>query len=384
MTSPAAIDVHGTVAPGFEPVRDAFAANFATGDEVGASFAATVDGRFVVDIWAGYRDAAQTLPWEENTLVNVFSTTKAMVASAAAMLADRGLLDYAKPVAYYWPQFAQNGKSEITVAQALSHQAGVPGISRPLPNWYDWDAIVDALATETPWWEPGTANGYHAITFGHLAGEIIRRVSGKTFGAFLRSEIAGPLDADFLCGFGPEQDHRVGEMVPAPAMEGIPPDALLLKVLANPPFESRQANDREWRAAEVPAANGHANARSCARVMSALACGGEVDGMRILSQAAIDRAITEQCYRNDLVLLQPMRWGVGFMLSSEQMPMGPNPRTFGHGGAGGSLAFADLDARASYAYVMNKMGVTTTGDARGANCALAFYRCLGHAEPPPS
>lgn len=381
MAGPALIDVHGTVTPGFEQVRDAFSANFASGGEIGASFAATVDGRFVVDIWAGYRDASQTLPWQEDTIVNVFSTTKAMVATTAAMLADRGLLDYTKRVAYYWPEFAQSGKADITVAQALSHQGGVPGISRPLSNWYDWDAIVDAIAAETPWWEPGTANGYHAITFGHLAGELIRRISGHTFGEFLRSEIAGPLHADFLCGFGPEQDYRVGEIVPPPAMEGVPPDALLLKVLANPPFDAKQANDREWRAAEVPAANGHANARSCARAMSALACGGEVDGVRILSQAAIDQAITEQCYRDDLVLLQPMRWGVGFMLSSEQMPMGPNPRTFGHGGAGGSLAFADLDARASYAYVMNKMGVTTTGDLRGASCAQAFYQCLGRAEP---
>ena len=380
MASPAAIDVHGTVTPGFEPVRDAFAANFSRGDEIGASFAATVDGRFLVDIWAGYRDAGQTLPWEEDTIVNVFSTTKAMVATALAMLADRGLVDYTKPVAHYWPEFAQSGKAEITVAQALSHQGGVPGISRPLPNWYDWDAIVDAIAAETPWWEPGTANGYHAITFGHLAGELIRRISGHTFGEVLRSEIAGPLLADFMCGFGPEHDDRVGEIVPPPALEGVPPDALLLKVLANPPFDAKQANDREWRAAEVPAANGHANARSCARAMSALACGGEVDGMRILSQAAIDQAIAEQCYRDDLVLMQPMRWGVGFMLSSEQLPMGPNPRTFGHGGAGGSLAVADLDARASYAYVMNKMGVTTTGDLRGANCALAFYQCLGRAE----
>jgi CubicO group peptidase (beta-lactamase class C family) len=382
MASPPTIEVHGTVAPGFEPVRDAFAANFDRGEEIGACFAGTVDGRFVVDIWAGHRDAARTLPWEEDTIVNVFSTTKATVATAVAMLADRGLLDYSKPVAYYWPEFAQNGKAEITVAQALSHQGGVPGITRKLPNWYDWDAIVDALAAETPWWEPGTANGYHAITFGHLAGEIIRRVSGKSFGEFLATEIAKPLQADFLCGFGPEEDHRVGEMVPPAAMEGIPPDALLLKVLANPPFDSAQANDREWRAAQVPAANGHANARSCARVMSALACGGEVDGVPILSQQAIDSAITEQCYRDDLVLLLPMRWGVGFMLNSEHMPVSPNARTFGHGGAGGSLAFADLDARASFAYVMNKMGVTTTGDMRGATCAMAFHQCVkGVADP---
>jgi CubicO group peptidase (beta-lactamase class C family) len=376
MATPSTIEVHGTVAPGFEEVREAFAANFDRGAEIGASFAATVDGRFVVDIWAGHRDAARTLPWEEDTIVNVWSTTKATVAASAAILADRGLLDYARPVAHYWPEFAQNGKAEVTVGQALSHQAGVPGITRPLPDWYDWDAIVDALAAEAPWWQPGTANGYHAVTFGHLAGEVVGRIAGQTFGQFLASEIAGPLGADFRCGFGPEEDHRVAEMVPPATRESPPPDALIVRVLRNPPMDSRLANERAWRGAEIPAANGHGNARSCARIMSLLACGGELDGVRVLSQEAIERATTEQCYRPDLVLLQPMRWALGFMLSSRELPLGPSRRTFGHGGAGGSLAVADLDARASFAYVMNLMGSTTTGDPRGGSCAQAFYGCL--------
>ncbi|MEX0784393.1 MAG: serine hydrolase domain-containing protein [Dehalococcoidia bacterium] len=374
----ATVEIHGTVAPGFEPVREAFAANFESGQEAGASFAATVEGEPVVDIWAGTRDIAGTLPWQKDTLVNVFSTTKATVATACAMLVDRGVLDYGQKVAHYWPEFAQNGKADITVGQLLSHQAGIPGITnRPLENWYDWDAVAEALAAETPWWEPGTANGYHAITFGQLGGELVRRVTGKSFGTFLREEIAGPLGADFLCGFGPEEDARCGEVIaPAQSFADMPADALMNKIMVNPPFQLNEANDRAWRAAEIPAANGHANARSCARIMSALACGGEVDGVRLMSEATVEKAIAEQCYRPDLVLLQPMRWGAGFMLASKDLPISPNPRTFGHGGAGGSLAIADLDARASWSYVMNRMASTTVGDVRGGALGAAFYQSL--------
>jgi CubicO group peptidase (beta-lactamase class C family) len=378
VTTPTSVEIHGTVAPGFEPVRDAFRANFEAGTEIGASFAATVDGKYVVDIWGGHADAACTRPWEKNTIANVFSTTKAVVAIAAAMLADRGLLDYDAPVTRYWPEFGRNGKEKITVAHLLSHQAGLAGVTTPVAGFTDWDALIHALEEETPWWEPGTANGYHALTYGHLVGEVIRRVSGMSVGAFVRKEIAGPLGADFLLGFGPEEDARVAEMVPPEdAFADLPPDSMMLRVMANPQFSNEAANTREWRAAEIPAANGHGNARSCARIMSALACGGEVDGVRLLSQAAIDRAITEQCYRDDLVLMMlPMRWGLGFMLASPDLPLGPNPRTFGHGGAGGSLAIADLDARVSWSYVMNKMAATTVGDSRAGAIATAFYAAL--------
>jgi CubicO group peptidase (beta-lactamase class C family) len=373
----ATVEIHGSVAPGFERVRDAFAANFESGQEAGASFAATVEGEFVVDIWAGTRDIAGTLPWEKDTIVNVFSTTKATVATACAMLVDRGLLDYGQKVAHYWPEFAQNGKADVTVGQLLSHQAGIPGVTRPLENWYDWDAVAEALAAETPWWEPGTANGYHAITFGQLGGELVRRVTGKGFGQFFREEIAGPLGADFLIGFGPEEDARCGQMIsPTEAFADMPSDALILKVLANPPFRNEEANERAWRAAVIPAANGHGNARSCARIMSALACGGEVDGVRLITEGSVEAATAEQCYRTDLVLGQPMRWGAGFMLASKDLPISPNARTFGHGGAGGSLAIADLDARASWSYVMNRMASTTVGDVRGGALGAAFYQCL--------
>ena len=371
------VEIHGTVAPGFESVRDAFAANFADGLETGASFAASRDGEPVVDLWAGDADRSGR-PWERDTIANVFSTTKAMVALAGAMLYDRGQLDYDAPVAKYWPEFGQAGKERIPVSYLFSHQAGLAGIDRPLPDFYDWDAVTEALAEQTPWWEPGTANGYHAITYGHLAGEVVRRISGKSVGAFMREEIAGPLGADFLIGFGPEQDARVAEMIPPEASTGadLPAGSLLPRVLSNPPFSPEDANSRAWRATEIPAANGHGNARALARIMSVLACDGEVDGVRLLGPAAIDRATSEQCYRPDLCLMTPMRWGLGFMLTSKDMPIGPNSRAFGHGGAGGSLGVADRDARLGWSYVMNRMAATTTGDIRGFRVAGALYASL--------
>ena len=377
MTEQSKTEVHGFVAPGFEPVREAFAANFDAGAEAGASFAATLAGKPIVDLWAGSRDESKTLPWGKDTLACVYSTTKNTVALAAAMLVDRGVLEYEQPVARYWPEFAQEGKGAITVGQLLSHQAGLPGITnRTVDSYYDWDAMTAALAAEKPWWEPGTANGYHAITFGFLNGEVIRRVTGKSFGTFLRDEIAGPLGADFYCGLPPEEDGRAAHMFAPAEMEGVPEDSMLAKALANPPFDSNAANTREYRAAEIPAANGQGNARSVARIMSVLACGGSVDGVRLLSEEAITNATKERCYRPDLGLLVPMRWGAGFMLRSDTLPIGPNARTFGHGGAGGSLGIADMDAKLSWAYVMNNMTATTTGDARGGMIGMALYGCL--------
>jgi CubicO group peptidase (beta-lactamase class C family) len=383
---PALPVVDGECAARCTAVREAFTRNFETGREVGAAFAATVDGKFVVDLWGGYADAARTQPWQRDTLVNVFSTTKAMTALCAHVLVDRGLLDVGRPVAHYWPEFAQGGKATLPVHYLLSHRAGLAAIRPPLPAeaLYDWRRMTDTLAAEAPWWEPGTANGYHAITFGYLVGELIRRITGVTPGTFLRREIAQPLGADFHVGLPATEDRRVAEMIPPTAEEAAAvglaaapdPDSLLGKVMANPPLAAEAANQRAWRAAEIPAANGHGNARSIARVMAALACGGTLDGVRLLGANTIARAIQEQCFGQDLVLGLPMRWGLGFMLASEHLPLGPNPRTFGHGGWGGSLGIADADARVSWAYVMNKMSPGTTGDTRAAALAAALYGSL--------
>jgi len=268
----------------------------------------------------------------------------------------------------------------------LSHRAGLAAIRQPLPTeaFYDWDRMVRALAAERRWWEPGRTSGYHAMTFGYLVGELIRRVSGKTPGAFFRDEIAVPLGCDFHVGLPAAEEHRVAEIVP-PAPEEtaaagpsavVDPESLLGKVMSNPPLTPALANQRVWRAAEIPAANGHGNARSVARVMAALARGGALDGVRLLREATLARAIEVQFDGTDIVLGLPMRWGLGFMLASEHLPLGPSRRAFGHGGWGGSLGVADPDARVSWAYVMNKMSPGTTGDSRAARLVAALYDAL--------
>lgn len=378
--------VQGEWAKRFAPVRDTFEANFATDREVGASFAATVNGELTVDLWGGNADAAGTRLWQRDTIVNVFSTTKAIAALCAHILVDRGQLDLNAPVARYWPEFAQAGKDSIPVHYLLSHRAGLAALRPPLPTeaLYDWPRMVNTLAAEAPWWKPGSQSGYHAMTFGYLVGEVVRRISGKTLGTFVRDEIAAPLGADFHIGLDAGEDHRVGEMVPprpdevaaAGPSAQVDPESMLGKVMGNPPLVAAVANQRAWRGAEIPAANGHGNARSVARIMAALACGGRLGGVRVIGETTLARAIEEQCYGPDLVLGIPMRWGLGFMMTSKDLPFGPNPRTFGHGGWGGSLGVADWDAHVSWAYVMNKMSPGTTGDTRALALVAALYGAL--------
>ena len=366
----ASVEVQGHCDPKFRAVKEAFAGNFAVHGEVGAALAVMVDGRMVVDLWGGHADAARTRPWQEDTIVNVYSTTKGMTAICAHRLADQGLLDLDAPVARYWPEFAQAGKETLPVRYLLSHTAGLPAVAEPLPpgSLYDWEVMTSALARQASWWEPGTKHGYHALTYGWLVGEVVRRISGKSPGAYFRDEIAAPLGLDFHIGLGPEHDARTADMIadalPQPG-EGNPlvdalndPESMAYKAFANPPDTIIEGgvNTRQWRAAEIPAANGHGNARALARVYGALACGGELDGVRVLSKHAIDRAIEEQAYGPDAVLVGlPMRVGLGFMLTMEEAPLGPNPRSFGHGGLGGSLGFADPDGRVGFGYTMNRM-----------------------------
>lgn len=376
------VEIHGHCDDRFSAVRDAFAKNFEDGLEVGASFAATIDGETIVDIWGGWADGEQTRPWERDTIVNVYSTTKVMAALCMHMLVDRGLLDLDAPVADYWPEFAQAGKENLPVRYLLSHQSGLSGIVEPLTieEFYDWDYTVGLLAAQEPLWEPGTRSGYHSITFGHLLGEPLRRITGKTMGTFFREEVAEPLGADFHIGFGEEHDSRVGRLippeVPRPENPDIDPNSKLAKAMQNPGLVAENSWDRAWRAAEIPAANGHGNARSVARVASALACGGELDGVRLLGIETIEKAIEEQCYGKDIVLLQPIRWGLGWGLTSKEMPIGPNPRTFFWGGWGGSAVVMDLDAKMSFAYVMNKMSSDVLGDNRVTGPAMALYSVM--------
>jgi CubicO group peptidase (beta-lactamase class C family) len=287
----------------FRAVRDAFAGNFAHQGEIGAAVAVTVDGKRVLDLWAGHTDARRTRPWTRDTIVNIASATKGPTAICAHYLAGRGLLDLDAPVAAYWPEFARAGKAAIPVHLLLSHRAGLPAIDAPLPTeaLYDWGAMTRALAAQQPWWEPGTRHGYHAFTFGWLVGEVVRRITGRSLGRYWREEVAGPLGIDCHIGLGAEHDARVAEFIPGPPGE-LDVEAELIKnagpmtakAVNNPPKTVADMNTRAWRRAEIPAGNAHTNARALARAYGALACGGELDGVRLLSPQDIDRARAER------------------------------------------------------------------------------------------
>ncbi len=329
-----------------------------------------VGGRVVVDLWGGHADAALTRPWRQDTIVNVFSTTKGITAICAHRLADQGLLDIDAPVVKYWPEFAQASKEEIPVRYLLSHRAGLPAIRALLPpgSAYDWGRMTSALAAEEPWWEPGSKHGYHALTFGYLVGEVVRRITGLSLGTYFRKEIAEPLGLDFYIGLSEQNDARVAEMLPMPLPEPgednliakafSDPQSMTFKAFANPPdlVVPGTVNSRQWRAAEIPAGNGHSDARSLARIYGALAQGGEFDGVAVLSLDEIERARVEQSYGDDAVLLGlPSRFGLGFMLDLPEHKIVPQGDMFGHPGAGGSIGFADPEAGVGFGYVMNKM-----------------------------
>lgn len=376
-------EIHGTFDERFAPVADVLAANLDRGADVGASVCVVHDGATVVDIWGGSIDEAGT-PWAEDTIINVWSTTKTMTFLVALMLADRGELDFHAPVATYWPEFAANGKEAIEVRHLMSHTAGLAGWTEPIEeaDLYDWEKATSLLAAQAPLWEPGTKSGYHALTQGYLVGEVIRRVSGITVGELFAKEVAGPLGADFHIGTGPEHDHRVAMVIPPTetfAEQIGHLDPALATAMSHPPTDARWSWSEAWRRAEIPAAGGHGNARSVARVQSVLSHGGEVDGIRLLSPAGCDVVFERQVSGEDLILPLPVTFGMGYGISSPEMPIGPNERTCFWGGWGGSVVINDLENRLTIAYVMNKMGQGTTGDDRGIGIAFAAYGVVAGA-----
>jgi CubicO group peptidase (beta-lactamase class C family) len=394
------VQIHGQCDPRFTAVREAFADNFSTRGEVGAAVCVYVEGTPVVDLWGGYANAARTRPWDQDTIVSVASTTKGMVALCAHMLVERGLLDLDAPVARYWPEFAQADKAHIPVRWLLSHRAGLPALRQDmsLQSLYDWHAFPRALAAEAPWWTPGIQHGYHALTFGYLVGEVIRRVSGKSVGQFFHTEVAGPLGADFFIGVPASEDARAAETLPDPpplpgdttVWDGLlrDPASIAARTFANPPRGPEVRNTRAWRAAEIPATNGHTTARALARIYGALADGGALDGVHLLRPATIDAAIVEQASGPDAVAPYPTRRGLGFILPLPEhfhafglsdQPFGPNPCAFGHWGAGGSVGFADGDGGIGFGYVMNqyKTGTPRNPDLRWPALVEAVYASLG-------
>jgi CubicO group peptidase (beta-lactamase class C family) len=367
---------HGFTQDRYAAVRATFESNLSSGADVGACFCATLEGETVVDIWGGFADEARTRPWEKDTIVNVYSTTKTMTALTALLLADRGALDFDAPVARYWPEFAANGKDRVKVSHLMSHAAGLSGWKEPITkeDLYDWDKCTALLAAQAPYWEPGAAPGYHALTQGYLVGEVVRRITGKSLGTVFREEIAEPLGADFHIGLPASEDARVADLIPPPPGGGIGSGVqtdLQKNMSHNPGIDPRVTRTRAWRGAEIPAAGGTGNARAVAQIHTILANGGVANGKRFLSEAGCRKALELQIEGQDLILGMPARYGMGFGLSGGVVPF-RNPNTIYWGGYGGSIIVIDMDARATYSYVMNKMAPTTTGDIRGFSLMLAM------------
>jgi CubicO group peptidase (beta-lactamase class C family) len=371
------MDLHGSWEPRFAAVREAFAGNFQSHGETGGAVCLVWYGNVVADLWGGW--AGPGRPWRQDTLVNVFSVGKGLIAACVARLTGERRLDPDAPVARYWPEFGAAGKAEVTLRQLLSHQAGLPALRAPLPDGsaLDWARMTGALAAEAPWWPPGSGHGYHVNTFGFLAGEVVRRAAGKTVGAVLREDIAGPLGADVHIGLAAAEHGRVAEFIfPEPALPSSgerPPQTAWPGEASGPRTDqermiaSAYANPRDltgvslvntaaWRAAEVPSANAHATAAGVARVYAALAAGGTLGGVRVVDPGALADAVTEHAHGPDLVLQRPSRFGLGFQLTQPERPLGPGPRAFGHFGAGGSLGFCDPDAGIAFGYVTGQMG----------------------------
>lgn len=376
-------EIHGICDERFEPVRAAFAENFDRAGEIGASAAVTIDGELVVDIWGGHTDLERTTPWERDTITNVWSTTKTMSFLCALILADRGELDFHAPVSRYWPEFAAGGKDGAEVRHIMSHSAGLPAWEPPVvvEDLYDWEKSTSMLAAQTPWWEPGTASGYHAVSQGHLIGEVVRRITGQSIGQFFRTEIAEPLGADFHIGLPPEHDHRTVRVIPPPAspLTILTPGSIAARTFNGPQLRAEASWDDAWRRAEIPAAGGQGNARSVAMVQSVIACGGSVGDLTLLSPAGCDRVFEVQSTGTDLVLGLPIRYGMGYGIVGPELPVAPSRKACFWGGWGGSIVVADLERRMCVAYVMNRMGEGTVGDVRGIGIVAAAYRALSAA-----
>ena len=342
---------------------DAFRNNFAEHNEIGGAVCVSVRGKVVVDLVGGWRDVARTLSWEHDTLVNAFSVGKGLTALVAAILVDMGELSYDTVVPRVWPDFTGAGKESLTFADLLGHRAGLPAVRRTLPprSMYDWDFMCTELAATEPWWQPGTAHGYHVNTFGFLCGEVMRRVTGQTVGQLFRSLLHGPLGADVHLGVPAAEHHRIAEFEWPPTAltevdtTGFTEQQLLQYNTYNNPLGTSgggTVNTSEWRSAEIPSTNTHASARGIERVYRELAAGGG----QIISESALASALTETSNGPDVVLERNSRFARGFQIPLPERGFGPNPTAFGHFGAGGSVGFCDPSTGVAFGYVMNQMG----------------------------
>ena len=388
------MNIEGTCDARFARVQEEFAENFRSRGELGAAVHVTIEGRPVVDLWGGIADHRSGAPWRADTMAIIFSSTKGATALCAHVLAAMGKLDWEAPVARYWPEFAQAGKERIPVRYLLTHQSGLAGIDKPLPGQaiFDWDAMTSALAAQAPLWPPGERHGYHAVTFGFLVGEVVRRISGLSLGRFFRESIAGPLGLDFWIGLPESEETRVAYVrMPPPRRQ--PSDfframtrrgSLTWKAFMNPPgfVAGGHANARQTHAAEIPSSNGITSARGLAGLYTALAHGGAARGLYLVGPAELHLMMETAVEGPDRVLLVLTRFSFGFMKStpgesSDRAVFGPNPEAFGHVGAGGSFGMADPVARVAIGYVMNQLGHGIFLNDRGQRLIDAVYDCLG-------
>jgi len=363
----------------FAPVKAAFEANFNQRNEIGASVAISLGGEMVVDLWGGQYAADDPTPWATDTIVNVWSSTKTMAAMTILLLADRGELDLKGRVAHYWPEFAAKGKEDVTIAHLMSHQAGLSGMDAQASDdaLYDGDWMTSKLAAQGPWWEPGTRSGYHALTQGYLLGEVARRVTGRSMGKVFKTEIADPLGADFQIGVSDDTIGRICPLTPPTSRPDVADDgSIASRTFANPAVDASQANTLGWQKAEIPAANGHGNARSVVRAQTPMANGGSAFGKQIMSEEITRRIFEEQTRGTDLVLGIPLCLGMGYGLNSDLVPLSPNKNTCYWGGYGGSIVLVDQDAKVCFSYVMNRMESGLTGDERGLSLVMALYQSL--------
>jgi len=378
-------NVDGHFAPKFAALAEALDHAITADEECGAAIAIDVDGESVVDIWGGHADADRTTPWTSDTIVNVWSSTKNITALAGLMLIDRGLIEAHTPVAEVWPEFGANGKQHIEFRHLLTHSSGLSAWEQPvaIEDVLDWDRSTSMLAAQAPWWQPGTATGYHALTHGHLIGEVLRRVSGRSLKRFVAEEIAGPLGADFQIGAAPQDDGRIADIIaPTDPFEGIPPmeqwTEQMLKTFTGPAPDPLIANTAAWRAADVGAANGHTNARALTKILSAISLGGTVDGVQLLRPQTVERIFETQIQGPDLVLAgHHLRMGLGFGLPSPAIGYIPDGKICFWGGWGGSWESMNPDHGTTIAYVMNKMGPGIEGSARTDRYFRLIYDALG-------
>lgn len=367
----------GTIDSDFFSVGDAFASAFSQGEELGASFAVVKDGNLLVDICGGYATRDRQTPWTRESIACIYSSGKAVLALLVAIEVSNGNLDYDTPVATYWPEFASNNKGEITVAQALSHQAGLCALPESTPSeiFLDWDAVCQAIAAMAPLWPPGTANGYHPQTVGFIGGELIRRVSGQSVGERLTA-LRAELGIEVHCGLTEKAQQPAVFMQKPPR----PPDLgdlTELKTLAflKPSSAPAKVALQDWMAAEIPASNMHANARSLALLLQAFACAGHIGERRVLTETAIRGALRERIRGDDLILPFHLSWSAGLMKNINNH-FGPNSSAFGHAGFGGSAVLIDPDRQLTIAYVMNKMSPHLVGDPRCLRLIETVYECL--------